>query len=99
MTPLAWIAEADDDEAPSREFRRPYFHLGRTEWQDLGDGPSIEWQLTYGAWIRLFRSNGFEIEELIELRPAPDARTTYDISPLDWARDFPSEHIWKVRKA
>ena len=60
---------------------------------------SAEFQLTYGDWIRLFRGNGFAVEDLIELRPPADADTTYvDYAPLDWARDFPAEHIWKVRK-
>jgi hypothetical protein len=30
----------------------------------------------------------------------PDADTTYVVyTPVEWARAFPSEHIWKVRKA
>lgn len=50
--------------------------------------------------IRLFRANGLIIEDLLELQPAPDADTTYtDYTTLEWARAFPSEHIWKVRKA
>ena len=40
--------------------------------------PAVEWQLTYGAWIGLFRSSGFVIEDLIELRPGPEVETTYD---------------------
>ena len=63
------------------------------------DDPSVEFQLTYGEWIRLFRANGFAIEDLIELRPPADAVTAFeDYVTLDWARDFPAEHIWKVRK-
>ena len=58
----------------------------------------IEWQLTYGQWIRLFRANGFAIEDLIELRPERDANDVRP-RPFEWARDFPGEHIWKVRKA
>jgi hypothetical protein len=47
----------------------------------------------------LFVRAGFIVEDLIELRPEPDAETTYeDYAPLEWARDFPGEHIWKVRK-
>jgi hypothetical protein len=39
------------------------------------------------------------IEDLIELRPAPDAKTAFtDYVTLEWARDFPAEQIWKVRK-
>jgi hypothetical protein len=59
---------------------------------------TVEWQLTYGDWIRLFRSSGFVVEDLIELRPADGATTTYDYVSLEWARDFPGEHIWKVRR-
>jgi hypothetical protein len=60
---------------------------------------TTEFQLTYGDWIRMFRANGLAVEDLIELRPTEDATTTYDdYAPLGWARAFPAEHIWKVRK-
>jgi ubiquinone/menaquinone biosynthesis C-methylase UbiE len=97
-TPFIWVAWGEDDEPPSRRLRRPYFGMGRVEVDDP-DWKTVEWQLTYGEWIRLFRTNGFTVEDLIELRPAPDATTTYDFAPLEWARDYPGEHIWKVRKA
>jgi SAM-dependent methyltransferase len=97
-TPFIWAFWGDDDAPVGRELRRPYFGLGRTRFDDP-DGPSVQWQLSYGDWIRLFRSAGFVIEDLIELRPEPDAPTTYtDYAPVDWARDYPGEHIWKVRK-
>jgi SAM-dependent methyltransferase len=97
-TPFIWTAWGDDEEPPSRVLRRPYFAMGRDEIHD-SDGVSVEWQLTYGEWIRLFRSCGLVVEDLIELRPSEGASTTYnDYAPLDWARDFPGEHIWKVRK-
>jgi hypothetical protein len=61
--------------------------------------PSAEFQLPYGEWVRLFRANRLAIEDLIELRPAADATSTYQTyATLGWARDFPAEHIWKVRK-
>ncbi len=60
---------------------------------------SVEWYLTYGDWIRVFRDAGLIVEDLIELRPSPEATTTYTTyTTLDWARDFPGDHIWKVRK-
>jgi hypothetical protein len=37
----------------------------------------VSFQLPYGEWIRLFRSHGLEILDLIELRPAPDAVSSY----------------------
>jgi SAM-dependent methyltransferase len=98
-TPYIWTAWGDNDEPASRTLRRAYFSMGREEVPDPETGPSVEWQLTYGEWIRLFRSSGFVVEDLIELRPSEGATTTYSTyAPLDWARDFPGEHIWKVRK-
>jgi SAM-dependent methyltransferase len=97
-TPFIWTCWGDDDAPPARELRRSYFDLGRDEYVDE-EGPSIQWQLTYGGWIRLFVENGLVLEDLIELRPSETATTTYsDYAPLDWARAFPGEHIWKVRK-
>jgi len=94
-TPVVWLFWPEGEGPPGRELVRDYFALGR---MDEPDG-SVEWQLTYGEWIRLFRRSGFEVEDLIELRPAEDATTTYrDYATKDWARAFPSEHIWKARK-
>lgn len=99
-TPWIWVAWGEEDDLPaSREMRYDYFGLRRMDHSDP-DWATTEFQLTYGDWIRLFRANGFLIEDLIELRPPEDADTTYeDYAPLEWARAFPGEHIWKVRKA
>ena len=94
-TPVIWMCWPDGEGPPGKELVRDYFGLGR---MDDPDG-SVEWQLTYGDWIRLFRRSGFEVEDLIELRPSPEATTTYtDYASKEWAQAFPSEHIWKVRK-
>lgn len=58
----------------------------------------VNFQLPYGEWIRLFGAHGFMVEDLVELRPPPAAKTTYDLVTLEWARRWPAEHIWKVRK-
>ena len=65
----------------------------------LDDGETVEYQLTYGAWIRLFHQHGLNVEDLIELRAPEDAMTTFsDFAPREWARRWPAEHIWKVKK-
>jgi SAM-dependent methyltransferase len=98
-TPFVSVCWGNDGAPPTHTLRRPYFGLGREEVEEEGDR-WVEWQLTYGGWIRLFVSNGFVVEDLIELRPREGATTTYtDYAPLDWARTYPGEHIWKVRKA
>jgi SAM-dependent methyltransferase len=99
-TPWIWVAWGDQEEElpATREMRADYFGLRSVESADPS-WRTTEFQLTYGDWIRLFRANGLVIEDLIELRPDADATTTYDdYAPLEWARAFPAEHIWKVRK-
>ena len=72
-----------------------YFGMHRLE---EGDGP-ILFNLPYGEWIRLFRANGLEIEDLIEMQPPEGAESTYrTAADTEWARSWPLEEIWKVRK-
>ena len=53
-------------------------------------------------WIpeaaRLLRGSGFDIEDLIELRPSGDMTTQYPFVTLEWARHRPSEEIWVARR-
>ena len=74
---------------------RPAFGTYRIEWPTDN---SVEFHLSHGDWIRLLRQSGFEIEDLVELRPKPDATTTYQFVTLDWARKWPSKEVWKTRR-
>jgi hypothetical protein len=57
-------------------------------------------QLAYGDWIRLFRDNGFVIEDLVEPRPPEGTTSSYrNADELAWARRWPSEEIWRLRRA
>ena len=92
-SPLIWLCWGDGDEPPGAELVRSYFGLRRETWE------TVEFQLPFGEWIRLFRSNGFEVLDLVELRPPARPRTTSpDFAPLGWARRWPGENIWKLRK-
>ncbi len=52
-----------------------------------------------GEWLRLFPANGLVAEDLVELRAPKGATTTFtDFAPYRWARRWPAEQIWKVRK-
>jgi SAM-dependent methyltransferase len=96
-TPFIWLTWPMVDGPPGRTLERSYFESRRMQWDE--SDPSFEYQLPYGEWIRLFRANGFEIEDLIELRPPEGAETAFThYATREWARDFPSEQIWKVRK-
>ena len=74
---------------------RDHFGMYRFEWPD---DPTVEFHLGHGDWIRLLRANGFDIEDLIELRAPPDATSNYSFVTADWARRWPSEEAWKARR-
>jgi SAM-dependent methyltransferase len=84
----------DEDDVESDRLQRDYHGARRFDW---GDG-TVDFHLPYGEWVRGFRSNGFAIEDLVELVPPEGATTTYDYVPLDWARRWPAEEIWVARK-
>jgi SAM-dependent methyltransferase len=95
-TPLLEVCWDQQGDAIVDTFQRPYF--GLHELVDPNDNMS-GFNLTHGDWIKLFRDNGLAIEDLIEIQPAEDATSSYDYAPLDWARRWPAEEIWRVRKA
>ena len=72
---------------------RDQFGMHRFDWSD-----ATEFQVPHGEMVRLLRANGFEVEELLELRPAPDATTDVEWVTLEWARNWPTEDVWKARK-
>jgi SAM-dependent methyltransferase len=76
------------------ELRTDYFGMRtRTVGPD-----AIDFQLPYGEWISLFADSGLAVERLIEVRPPESAFTTFRDRPLAWARRWPTENIWRVRK-
>jgi SAM-dependent methyltransferase len=86
----------DQDGQPATEqLRRPYFGMHRFEWPD---DDSVEFHLGHGDMIRLLRSCGLEVEDLVELQPAPGAEPSHPLATLDWARKWPSEEVWIARK-
>jgi SAM-dependent methyltransferase len=74
--------------------RRPLFSLYRLEWEDDG---TVEFHLPHGEWIRLLREHGFEVEALLELAPVAGAGENDRHVPIEWARRWPKEEIWKAR--
>jgi SAM-dependent methyltransferase len=93
--PLSWICWTPESDRPEPALRRDYFGMER--WEDP-EG-FVEFQLPYGEWIGLFRAHGLAVEALVELRPPEGATSTYrDAETFRWARRWPHEQIWMVRK-
>jgi len=87
---------APDSEDPAADrLARDYFGLHRLEWTGYN---SVEFTLPVGEWIRLFRANGLEALDFIELRAPEGASNDHKYVTLAWARRWPSEEIWRVRK-
>ena len=93
-TPILHMCYPDGADHPGDRLLIDYFGMWEFQYDDY-----VEFMLPYGAWIRLFRAHGFAIEDLIELRPAPNATSTFcDDQDREWYRRWPGEQIWKVRK-
>lgn len=81
----------------TESLQRPGFGIHRLEWED--EPPSVEFTLMHGEMVRLLRDCGFEIEALLELQAPPDApQTKFEYMTVEWARQWPSEEIWRARK-
>jgi len=94
-TPFAWMCWDDQANRVGDRLVLDAFGLHR---YDETDG-SVGFNLPYGEWVRLFRRNGFTVEALIEIRPPEGAESTYQSAQdTAWARRWPMEEIWKVRK-
>jgi SAM-dependent methyltransferase len=93
---ISILCAPDEDEPAGDRLLRDYFGMHRFEWPGY---ESVEFHLGYGDWIRLLRTNGFEVEALIELQAPADAPPTrFGFVTPEWARRWPSEEIWKARK-
>jgi ubiquinone/menaquinone biosynthesis C-methylase UbiE len=89
-----------DDALPADiTLHRDYFGMHRFDWRDEnGLVDSVQFHLGYGDTIRLLRSSGFEVEDLIEIRPPEEPTKAPVDTPWEWARRWPSVEAWKARK-
>jgi SAM-dependent methyltransferase len=92
---LVILCSPDEGQAGER-LVRDQFGMRRFEWPDGG----VEYHLAHGDWIRLLRSNGLEIEDLVEIQAPPGAEThpVYDYVSAEWGQRWPAEEIWVARK-
>ncbi|WP_075738926.1 class I SAM-dependent methyltransferase [Streptomyces acidiscabies] len=82
---------ARPEETATTTLSRPQFGLTR-----LDEGNHTQFILPHGETLRLLRSCGFVVEDLIEIQAPQDAQDYPEVS-ADWARQWPSDEIWKVR--
>ena len=95
-TPLEWLCWNEEDDTIDERLHRPYFGMHRWETPE----GSVEFELPYGEWVRLFLRSELLLEDLVEIHPPDGATSTYrSDEETAWARRWPMEQIWKVRKA
>ncbi len=93
-SPLFIVCWDEQIDGPGERLRRDYFGLHTVE---EGDGAAT-FNLPYGEWVRRFRMHGLSIDALVEPRPAEGAVSTFYPEATEWARRWPAEVIWKVRR-
>jgi len=96
VTPWPYLAWNFRRDRVGRRLRRAYF--GMRVFDDGHGEATVDFQLPYGDWIRLFRRHGLVVDDLVELRPPKGARTGWEDFDRSWARRWPTEQIWVTRK-
>jgi SAM-dependent methyltransferase len=98
-TPLAMICTPLSGAACEARLHRDYFGMHKLDWTRVEIDPGgVEFNLPISEWLRLFRETGFEVLDFQELR-APDTADGLSFAiPAEWAKRWPSEQVWKLRK-
>ena len=96
-SPISILCSPDEGKVGDR-LLRPQFGMYRFDWP--GEDEGVNFYLPHGEWIRLLGENGLELIALHELRAPADAQDHphYEFVTAEWARKWPSEDIWRVRK-
>jgi SAM-dependent methyltransferase len=93
---ISILCAPETDERVTTSLQRPQRGMRRFDWGDEG----VDFQIAHGERIDLLRSNGFEVERLLE-HYAPEGATTheyYGFVTAEWACQWPAEEIWVTRK-
>ena len=79
---------------------RSYFELGVLDWRTVEIDPGgVNFCLSISGWMGLFRDIGFVVDDIREPRaPALAEGVEFSVDAA-WARQWPSELVWKLRKA
>lgn len=97
--PLSLICSPHDGAPCERVLHRPYRDMWGADWTEVEYEPTgVCFNLTISAWMDLFSEIGFEIARYQELYAPEDATGTRGAVPAGWAKEYPVEQIWHLRK-
>lgn len=92
---LLMLCMPEEERPATNELLRPLRGLHRLEWSDVDE---VNFALGHGDWIRVLRTSGFAVENLIEIWPPHGATTDFPYVTPEWARQWPSEEVWVARR-
>ena len=96
----AMIATPMSGDMTDAALHRDYFSLHCLDWRHVEVDPGgVEFNLPFSRWLSLFRENGFEVFEYLELKAPDDASEDKFSIAADWAKRWPGEQVWKLRKS
>ena len=97
--PLSLICSPLDGAPADRTLHRPYRDMWGADWTEVAYEPTgICFNLTISDWMKLFARIGFAVTDYQELSAPTGALGTRAAVPADWARDFPVDQVWHLRK-
>jgi len=81
-----------------QSLQRPQRDLNRLEWTD--EDPGVEFHLGTSDMLHVLQRSGFELVDFVEIFAPETAKDhpRYDYVPSEWAKRWPSEEIWRMRK-
>lgn len=90
---------APDEGRIGERLVRPMRGMHRLDWFD-SEVPETEFHLPTAELFQLLRRNGFELLDYRQLYASADAtdHPFYNYVPAEWARQWPSEEVWRARK-
>ncbi|MGI8794493.1 MAG: class I SAM-dependent methyltransferase [Acidimicrobiales bacterium] len=97
--PLAMVTTPPNGAASDTTLHRDWFGLHRLDWTQVEIDPGgVEFNLPISGWLALFDATGFDVEQYLELQAPSSATGEKFGTPAEWAKRFPSEQVWKLRR-
>jgi SAM-dependent methyltransferase len=94
-SPWVYVCSPANGELPLVErLEHSYFDQREIDWGEEG----VEFNLPISGWFRLFHEIGWQIVDYLEPRPESTTSEGKTYATLAWARRYPVEQVWKLRK-
>jgi len=97
--PLSLVCSPEDGAPCNARLHRPYRGMWGADWTGVEIDPSgICFNLTISDWFGLVLDIGFEVRNYQEVYAPDDASDIRGSVPADWAKSYPVEQVWHLRK-